>query len=237
MWVASCNMLSLVFGKDYKNVRKEAEKIVASFSSIGGVVVERHTAETISPKDLAYRAESNSLFGEKFAYIIDGLVDQYEDETLKVLEKLGQSQHLFVFCEDAVIKDIEKAFTSAKGGVLGLKAEEKERDNPFAITDALLSKDKKKTWQLYRKEIDKGESAEAVMGRLVWAIKTLVLIQKNPKDTATSLGISPFVYSKTKSAGKVWKEGEAEKFYTELLFGMKPGDEMEYHLERLILGW
>ncbi len=85
-------MLSLVFGKDYKNVRKEAEKIVASFSAKGNVAVEKHTAETISPKDLAYRAESNSLFGEKFAYIIDGLVDQYQDETLAVLDKLGQSQ-------------------------------------------------------------------------------------------------------------------------------------------------
>lgn len=230
-------MLYLVFGKDYKNVKKEAEKIVASFTKSTGTVVERHTAETINPKDLAYRAESNSLFGEKFIYLIDGMLEQYKDETLEILPGLGQSSHVFIFCEDNVIKEIEKAFSAANGSVLGLKAPETVRDNPFAITDALLSKDKKKTWQLYRSEIEKGESAEAVLGRLVWAIKTLVLIQKNPKDTATTLGISPFVYSKTKSAGKVWKEGEAEKFYTQLLFAMNPGDEMEYHLERLILAW
>ncbi len=232
-------MLYLVVGKNYTGVKKEAEKLLASFLPAGGIGknVERHTAETITAKDLAYRAEGNSLFGDKFAYIIDGLLDQYEDDVLKVLPKLGASSNLFIFCEDTALKNVTDAFKDAGGKVIALKAEEKERENPFAITDALLAKDKKKTWQLYRHEIDKGESAEAVLGRLVWAIKTLTLIQRNPKETALSLGISPFVYSKTKSAGKTWAVGEPQKFYTELLFGMKAGDEMEYHLEKLILGW
>ncbi len=228
-------MLYLVSGKDYSAVKKEADSIMSLFSKKSSFAVERHTAMTITAKDLAYRAEGNSLFGGNTIYIIESLLEDYKEEVFKVLEVLAQSQNVFIFCEDDVNKEIEKEFIAAKATVNILKSAPKEKENPFAITDALLAKDKKKTWLLYRKEIDKGESPEAVLGRFVWAIKTLVLVTKYPKETAASLGIAPFVYSKTKSISRAWSEGEPEKMYTEMLFGIKPGDDMEYHLEKLIL--
>ena len=39
---------------------------------------------------------------------------------------------------------------------------------------------------------------------------------------------------KTKSAGKAWTEVMmVENFYTKMLFGLKQGDEMEHHLEKI----
>jgi DNA polymerase III delta subunit len=228
-------MLALVVGKNYTNVKKEAAIIVANFLKLNKSEVEYHTTETIKPDDLKYRAEASSIFGGSFVYVVDGMVEQYEDELLRILDTLSNSSNLFIFCEDSVLKDIEKAFTSLKAKFVSIKADEKEKENPFAVTDALISHDKKRLWYLYRKELEKGESPEAIMGRLAWAIKTLVLILKNPKDSATSLGISPFVYSKTKSNAMKWDFNSAQNFYTELLFGMPNSGDMEYHLEKLIL--
>ncbi len=228
-------MLYLVVGKDYNMVKKETSSIVSLFSKKEKPSIEYHTAETITAKDLTYRAEGSSLFGGTTVYVIESLVNQYRDEVLPVLSKLAQSQNVFIFCEDDVNRETEKEFESNKGTVTVLKADPKEKSNPFLITDALLKKDKKNVWVLYRKEIDAGESAEALLGRFIWAIKTLVLVVKYPKESAGSLGIAPFVYSKTKSVSNNWKPGEPEKFYSDMLFGIKPGDEMEYHLEKLIL--
>jgi DNA polymerase III delta subunit len=228
-------MLALVVGKNYSNVKKEAAIIVANFLKVNKAEVEYHTAETIEPIDLKYRAEGNSLFGDKFIYVVDGMLDQYRDDLINVLDVLNLSPNLFVFCEDSINKETEKDFTNLKAKFVSIKADEKERDNPFAITDALISRDKKRMWHLYRKELEKGESPEAIVGRLAWAMKTLVLILKNPKSSATELGISPFVYSKTKSGSSKWDIVSSQKFYTDLLFGMPNGGETEYHLEKLIL--
>jgi len=228
-------MLVLIVGKNYTNVRKEAASSMAAFLKANRASVEYHTTETIKPADLKYRAEGNSLFGDKFVYVIDGLLEEYKDETIAVLGVLASSPNLFIFCEDSINKEIEKEFTNLKAKSVSIKADEKERDNPFAITDALISRDKKRMWYLYRKELVKGESPEAIMGRLAWAMKTLVLILKNPKSSAHDLGISPFVYSKTKSGSAKWDVGSSQNFYTNLLFGMPVDGETEYHLEKLIL--
>ncbi len=229
-------MLKIVAGKELKRVVQEANALAGYFLTKNpGTLLEKHTLDTITFKDLEYRATASSLFGGLSAYVLEDFVAGDADVFIKLAPVFGESQHLFIFCEEDFIKDIEKAVIAAGGEAVKLKAAETVRDNPFAITDALISKDKKKTWQLYRKEIDTGESAEAILGRLVWAMKTLTLIHKNPKDTATTLGISPFVFSKTKSGSRNWKEGEAEQFYTELLFGLRPGEEMELYLEKLIL--
>ncbi len=230
-------MLNVVTGKDLKKIKQESSQIADRFLKLNkNSTLENHTGDTLNPTDLEYRAVATSLFGDLKVFIIEDFIQEYTDEFLKIVDAIGASKNLFVFYEESVIKDVEKAITGAGGSFVKLDAPEKAKENPFAITDALIARDKKKLWQLYRQEIDRGESAESIMGRFVWAIKTLVLIQKNPKDTAVTLGISPFVYSKTKSAGKAWTLNDAENFYTNMLFGMKPGDEMEHHLEKLILG-
>jgi len=228
-------MLALITGKNYTQVKKEADNIAKDFLKSNSSQIEYHTTETIKPKDLLYRAEGQSLFGDKAIYIIDGLVDESKDEVLKILGTLTISANLFIFCEESVIKEIEKSFTDKGAKFITLKSDAKEESNPFAITDALISKDKKRMWHLYRRELDKGENPEAIMGRLAWVMKTLNLIIKNPKNSAADLGISPFVYSKTNSGMSKWTPDSAQKFYANLLFGLPSGGEMEYHLEKLIL--
>jgi len=229
-------MLFVICAKDYKKLVAEVTKKTTAILKINADAnVEKFLADNLKKEDLIYKAEGNSLFGNVSLNIVNEYITKNREDFLDIIPKLAVSKNYFIFTEDEVNKETEKEILKYKGEYLAIKNDEKEKTNPFAITDALLAKDKKKLWLLYRQEIDTGESAEAILGRFVWAIKTLTLIQKNPNQNAVDLGISPFVYSKTKSAGKVWKDGEPEEFYTKLLFGIKDGEEMEYHLEKLIL--
>ncbi|OGI77534.1 hypothetical protein A3C57_01735 [Candidatus Nomurabacteria bacterium RIFCSPHIGHO2_02_FULL_33_12] len=230
-------MLKIITGKNLTKVLNEANKKALDFLSKNpNSVVEKVNNQIFSINDLSYRANANVLFGGLSVYILDDFIKDNEDDFIKITKNIHDSKSLFIFCEEAIIKDIEKSCLESGGEVVKLLADEKVKDNPFAITDALIAKDKKKTWQLYRYEIDRGEPAEAILGRFAWAIKTLTLIQKNPTQSALDLGISPFVYSKTKSKVLAWTGNEALNFYTQLLFGMKKDEEIEVHLEKLILG-
>ncbi len=229
-------MLNLIYGSEYKKVKAEADKLAADFlKSHPGSTMEKHTGESINAGDLEYRAMGSFLFGGEAIYIVQDFLDNYEEEFLKIAPRLAGSKNLFIFCEDSILKDTEKSVTFSGGKILAVKSDSKERDNPFAVTDALLERDKKTAWKLYRQEIEKGEDANAILGRFLWAMKTLNIIKKNEKENALTLGISPFVFSKTKKAANSWSLPEAQSFYTDLLFGMPMGGEMEYHVEKLIL--
>lgn len=228
-------MIHLVVGKDYDFTKKEIDKFISSFSKDKKIQIQKHTPQTITINELVYSSQGSSLFGDIYLFVIDGLIEQEKEEILKHLEALHKSDHLFLFKEDSINKEIEKSFIEFDVKIVLFKNAEKSYDNPFAITDALISRDKKKIWQLYRNEIDGGESAEAIIGRFAWAMKTLLLIIKNPNQNAGDLGISPFVYSKTKNGSKKWNTEDVVDFYTNLLFNSKKGEEMEHHLEKLIL--
>lgn len=148
-------MLSVVTGKDLKKIKQEAKKLAESFLTKNkNSNLENHTADTINPADLEYRALATSLFGDLKVFIIEDFINEYPDEFVKIVDSLGASQNIFVFYEESVIKDIEKSITGAGGSFVKLDTPEKAKDNPFAITDALVAKDKKKLWQLYRQEIN-----------------------------------------------------------------------------------
>lgn len=229
-------MLLVIVGKEYKKVKAEADKKASDFlKSHAGAAIEKHTAESITVSDLEYRAVGNFLFGGEAAYVVQDFISRFSEEWLRIAPSLAASRNLFIFSEDELSKDLQRSVADAGGEIHLLKAEEKEWNNPFAVTDALILRDKKTAWKLYRQEIDRGEDANAILGRFLWAMKTLNLIKRHEKETAAMLGISPFVFNKAKSAAKKWTTDEAENFYADLLFGLPYGGEIEYHTEKLIL--
>ncbi|MDB5194705.1 MAG: hypothetical protein JWN50_719 [Parcubacteria group bacterium] len=108
--------------------------------------------------------------------------------------------------------------------------------NTFALTDAFGERRKKDAWVLYQKALASGQAPEQVFYKVVWLVKSMLLAARtNEKDS----GLNPFVYKKSKSFLKNWKEGEIEKLSEDLVVGFhktRRGEtDMETLLEKMLL--
>lgn len=63
--------------------------------------------------------------------------------------------------------------------------------NVFALTDSVGERDKRKSWTLYQKALAGGMSAEEVFWRIVWVVKTMLLVSKT--KSAEEAEVKPFV--------------------------------------------
>jgi hypothetical protein len=121
-------------------------------------------------------ANTNSLFGSKFAYIIEGILENKEivfsNEEIEVLEK---SENLFVFKEDKLLAEDKKKLE--KYAIIKTFLEKKiiTQKNNFIIADAYARRDKIKTWIYFRQAIEGGIEPEMISGMLFWKIKTMIL--------------------------------------------------------------
>ena len=229
-------MIYLLTGKNSKEIEKEVKNIVTSFLKENkNTSTQKFTGTNIELHDLTYKSVGQSLFGEKNIYIINDFINDNANDFIKVINNFANSQDIFIFIEDTVKKDIEKEVALHGGTIKDFKVVEKNYDNPFAITDAIASRDKKLAWKLYLNEIKNGVDAMAVYGRFVWIAKTIYMIKKFEKENAASLAISPYVYTKTKQLSKNWTTNDIQEFYEELLFGLPENSSMEYFLEKVIL--
>ena len=109
--------------------------------------------------------------------------------------------------------------------------------NVFALTDSVGERDKRKSWTLYQKALASGMSGEEVFWRIVWAVKTMILVSKT--KSAEEAEVKPFVYSKTKTFLKNWKPEELEKLSMSLVVGYHDARrglvEIETLLEKILL--
>src|SRR3990167_5257880 len=69
--------------------------------------------------------------------------------------------------------------------------------NIFTFTDAVGSRQKKQAWILYRKALSVGISAEEIFYKLVWQIKSMLIVSKTKNVGETDM--KTFPYNKAKS--------------------------------------
>lgn len=109
--------------------------------------------------------------------------------------------------------------------------------NVFSLTDSVGERDKRKSWTLYQKALASGMSGEEVFWRIVWIVKTMLLVSKT--QSAEEAEVKPFVYSKTKTFLKNWKPEELEKLSMSLVTGYHDARrglvEIETLLEKILL--
>jgi DNA polymerase III delta subunit len=108
--------------------------------------------------------------------------------------------------------------------------------NSFALTDSIGERRKKDAWVLYQKALASGQAPEQLFYKVVWLVKSMLLAARtNEKDS----GLNPFVYKKSKSFLKNWKEDEVEKLSENLIKGFhtaRRGEgEVETMLEKILL--
>ena len=123
--------------------------------------------------------------------------------------------------------------TDSKGLALGSRPE----FNIFTFTDAVGSRQKKQAWILYRKALSVGISAEEIFYKLVWQIKSMLIVSKTKNVGETDM--KTFPYNKAKSFLKNFKPDELEALSEGLVVGyslIRRGEgEMEMFVEKILL--
>ncbi len=109
--------------------------------------------------------------------------------------------------------------------------------NIFALTDTLGARKKKEAWILYQKALSAGLSAEEILFKIVWQVKSMLIASKTKSVGETDM--KPFPYSKAKSFLKNFKSGELEKLSEDLVIGyhqVRRGEgETETLVEKILL--
>ncbi len=198
-------------------------------------------------------AGSVSLFGGLSVIVFDDVLADKENRSgiLARARELAESDNLFVFLEQKALKETLTAFSGAGATVTEFlqKAKHTEHSgrtktsagfdaNVFALTDAFARKDKKNSWVLLQQAFAAGKSPEEITGLLFWQIKNLLLV-KDPRASAATLAMKPFVFSKASVAAKFWEHADLENAASALVRAAhesRRGEtDAESALERVVL--
>lgn len=135
--------------------------------------------ESTSTEELASLASTEALFGGVRTFLLVGaLAGERAEEFLELAEWFAHSPHTFVFEEEKLLKRETNIVIKAGGKVekqeksAGLPAGRQGFD-PFGLTAALQSRDKKRLWLALTAALHTGEKAEAVAGLLAWKARAM----------------------------------------------------------------
>jgi hypothetical protein len=131
--------------------------------------------EQVSPDELASLASTQALFGGKSVFVFSGaLLSARGEEFLSLAKTFAESEHEFIFEEEKLLKHETDIVAKAGGKVEKVETVKKDRGfDPFGLTFALGSKDKKKLWLGLMNAFEEGEKAEAVAGLLAWKARQM----------------------------------------------------------------
>ncbi len=126
--------------------------------------------------EIAALASTTALFGGVRTFILEGAINsERQDEFLDLAEVFVESEHTFVFKEEKLLKRPTDILTKAGANIdIQKEAPKKERGfDPFGVTFALGTRDKKKLWLGITEALRAGEKAEAVAGLLAWKARQM----------------------------------------------------------------
>lgn len=228
-------MLHIFYGNNVVGVRQKARDFLHKYDTNNAESIEVTPESFVSGlfKDLAGGV---SLFGESQAIFIDTLSEAMEPftEMLHDADILAGSPNAFVVVENTLTAETKERFKSAGAKLTEVKRDEK-RFNTFALSDALLARDKKSLWILLNEAWRAGLASEEIIGALFWQIKMLRLAER--VSCAEEAGMKPFVYSKAKRALVKFKEGEADRLSRELVILYHEGHSGKRDLSLALEQW
>lgn len=213
-------MIYFFYGQNDKK-----EKAVATFRQ--GLLKKNPNAEVFTIPEEEWtekRVEeltlSQGLFGDIHIVISKNILRNKEVFALvkEHIKAIKESPNTFIFNEDDLDKKtfsvIEK-YAEKTESFDSKEIKKPERFNIFALTDAIASRDKKKSWILLTKAFDAGIEPEEAHGIVFWQIKSLILASN--ASSANEAGLQPFVYSKAKSYSRNFKKEELEAISSNLI--------------------
>ena len=234
-------MLTVLTGQNVDARAKHLEKILLQERENGSEVVFYNDVN-FKKDEIIFSAQSVSLFGTKNVFVLSGIYDNTDlrGELESMLPILSNSQDIFILSEKSLLAPFVKKLTALKVIVEKLddtKDEKKEIFNVFALTDAYCDKKRSMAWAIYRAGISAGLDAYELHGKIVWAVKNMILVKKT--SSASESGLHPYVYGKTKKFADKFTLEELQKslnilsvlFHETILSGIN----LETSLESFIL--
>lgn len=197
-------MLTFLLGTDSE---KKGQRLKNLISDIEKKNITIRTIR-ITPEDVfsgtleSYVRHQSGLFAETYAIILPYLFDENSAPVLSELFKvMVDSDHYFYVLEHDMSKEY-KAVLSHKDVVVHEDSQQKNKKQvitPFAITDAIIARDKKRAWITCLELRDADVAIEQVIGIVFWQIKTLyaVACAKNP-SYLLPLNLKPFTLTQAK---------------------------------------
>ena len=222
-------MLFVYHGDDVTKVRTEAFKKVGTLQNGDGAHII--TPESGSLEELKDALGATSLFRTHEVYVLDTpSLDIKLFEALEgLLDEMQTSENTFILIEHTLSPKYEKRCASVAETLEKYTEVGKKDFNPFALSDALIARDKKTLWILLQAAWRDGKSSEELIGTLFWQLKMLRLAEVT--KSATEAGQKPFVYDKAKRALKKFSEGEVAHLSHELVLLYHEG-----HTGKRVLG-
>jgi DNA polymerase III delta subunit len=226
-------MLYTFYGNNISRVRTEALKKANGLLRDGGELTVV-SGENGSIERLKDALGAQSLFRTEDVYLLDTLSDETElfEGLLNLLPELRESPNTFVVIEGKLSAKEAKQFGEYATTSEDFTSSEKK---DFALSDALLARDKKTLWILLQEAWRKGQTSEALIGTLFWQLKMLRLAQVT--QSAEEAGQKPFVYDKAKRALRNFKEGDVPRLSTALVTLYHEGHSGTRNIDHALEAW
>ncbi|NBD74023.1 hypothetical protein GVX82_03195 [Patescibacteria group bacterium] len=214
-------MLYAFYGSDTEAARARGseltEKLAAKQPDASLIRLDDETFEVARLPELA---GGQGLFVEKFLVVLDRVGGQSAETKAAVLEylpHLAESQNIIVLIEGALDAASKKKVEqhAARASEFSANAGKREEFNVFALGDALVARDKKKVWALYREALMRGKPVEEIHGILFWQMKGALIAAHT--TSAEEAGMKPYPYQKAKAALKKFSPEELESLTWSLL--------------------
>ncbi len=237
-------MIYLIYGNKHNEVRAKVRSIEgAQITKRPDALSFRVTEENWKDTNLDELLGGQGLFVQKYIVIFDHLLrtDETSDALFERLKDFQNSEHIFIFSESELTKEILKKFEKKAEKIQeisSVKEKKEEKFNIFSLTDALGRKDKKELWTLYQKALLSGVSAEEIHPILFWQIKAM--LGAVSAGTPAEANLNPFVYKKAQGFARNFSQGELQKISSNLVdiyhHARRGIVEFDIALERLMLG-
>jgi DNA polymerase III delta subunit len=198
-------MIYLMHGTDHEKARDKTRALTDALQKKKpDALFYRITTQNYAENPIDSLVSGQGLFESKYIVFYDNIFESKEikEKIVEALAEIKESDNIFIFLEkeidkktlDKMTKHAEKVQEYTTSGEI----KKKKEYNPFAISDALLSRDKKRLWMLLLEAKKKGNAAEEIHGIIWWQVKVLKLasVARDAKEA----DLSPFVFSKTKAA-------------------------------------
>ena len=213
-------MIYLIYGKDSFQGREKLKELTDFFrTKIGNLGIFRIEDENFDPLQFEELIRSQMLFGKKHLVVCNRVLENTGAKFFvkKNIERISVTPNVFLFFEEEIEKELLDLFKKHGEKVQEFKLKkvvENQKDyKPFAICDAVAEKNKSRAWILFQKALLSGVPAEEIFYKIVWQIKTLLLVKKAPKET----GLHPFVLKKNLWAIKNFTEKELVNYSFDLV--------------------
>jgi DNA polymerase III delta subunit len=197
--------------------------------------------------------EARGLFEEKHIIVLRGIFskkgmqeDKEDDENEEeqndkhafsaLIPHCAESPHIILISEGEVDAKAKKLLEKyAHETKCFEKTKPPSQHNPFALSDALLAKDKKKLWLLLLEARREGTAPEAVAGLLFAGLRSIAYTYTCA--SAEEAGMKPFPFQKAQQAKKNFSREELRTIMCDLVSCYHEAHRGRGSLETLLEAW